>query len=92
MQLNVPDTFYVDENKRWFSKWWPTGIPKNTKFNEKTINVFLDEQVDKYGDRNFLWFLDNWITYKQFQDYVKTLAGALVELGIEKGDVIAPPS
>ena len=89
MQLNVPDPFNVDENKRWFSKWWPTGVPKNTKFKEKTINEFLDEQVDKYGDRNFLWFLDSWTTYKQFQGYVKTLAGALVELGIKTGDVIA---
>ncbi len=82
------DPFYVSENKRWFKKWWPTGVPLNTDFEEKTINELLDKQVDKYKDEKFIWFLNAWITYKQFQNYVKSFATALTNLGIKKGDVI----
>lgn len=82
-------SFYVDENKRWFKKWWPENVPYNTKFEEKSLNEFLDEQIEKYTKDNFIWFLDSWITYKQFQDYVKSFATALVNQGIKKGDVVA---
>lgn len=88
MQAKMQDPFHIDENKRWFKKWWPEGVPYNTTFEEKTINDLLDEQVKKYSDKNFIWFLDTWVTYKQFQDYVKSFAAALHNLGIEKGDVV----
>jgi len=89
MELDISDPFYVDEGKRWFKKWWPEGVPYNTIFEEKTINEILDEQVKKYAEKNFIWFLDTWITYKQFQDYVKSLARSLDNLGIKRGDVVA---
>jgi long-chain acyl-CoA synthetase len=89
MTLKMQKPFHVNENKRWFKKWWPEGVPFNTAFEEKTINDLLDEQVDKYGKNNFIWFLDAWITYKQFQNYVKSIATALTNLGIKKGDVVA---
>ena len=89
MELDISDPFYVDEGKRWFKKWWPKRVPYNNIFEEMTINELLDEQAKKYADHNFIWFLDTWITYKQFQDYVKSLARSLDKLGIEKGDVVA---
>jgi len=88
MTLKMQQPFHVDENKRWFKKWWPIGVPLNTNFEEKTINELLDEQVDKYSKENFIWFLDTWITYKKFQDYVKSLATAFANLGLKKGDVV----
>ena len=89
MVLKMQQPFYVNENKRWFKKWWPEGVPFNTNFEEKTINELLDEQVEKYSKENYIWFLNAWITYKQFQNYVKSFATALNNLGIKKGDVIA---
>ncbi|MFX0106086.1 MAG: AMP-binding protein [Candidatus Hodarchaeota archaeon] len=89
MTLKMQSPFYVDETKRWFQKWWPEGVPFNTKFEEKTINELLDEQVEKYAEENFIWFLDAWITYRKFQGYVKSFATALSNLGIKKGDVVA---
>ncbi|MFX1311956.1 MAG: AMP-binding protein [Promethearchaeota archaeon] len=89
MISNLQDPFYVDENKRWFKKWWPIGVPFNIKFEKRTINDLLDEQVKKYSKKNLIWFSDTWITYQKFQDYVKSFATALAELGIEKGDVVA---
>ena len=89
MELDITDPYNVNENKRWFKKWWPEGVPYNTIFEEKSINELLDEQVTKYSDRNFIWFLDTWITYKKFQEYVKSFATGLIELGVKKGDVVA---
>ena len=89
MALKMQEPFYVNENKRWFKKWWPEGVPFNTIFEEKTLNELLDKQAEKYSKENFIWFLDTWITYKQFQNYVKSFATALANLGIKKGDVIA---
>ncbi len=88
MPLNLNDTFNVDEKKRWFKTWWPKGVPFNTSFAEKTVNELLDEQVNKHAELNFLWFLDTWITYKQFQDYVNRFASGLTNSGIKKGDVV----
>ncbi len=89
MALKMQEPFNVNENKRWFKRWWPKGVPFNTIFEEKTLNELLDEQIEKYSKENFIWFLDTWITYKQFQNYVKSFATALANLGIKKGDVIA---
>ncbi|MFW9969211.1 MAG: AMP-binding protein [Candidatus Odinarchaeota archaeon] len=88
MELKMQKPYYVDERKRWFKTWWPKGVPLNANFEEITINELLDEQVEKYKDEKFIWFLDAWITYKQFQDYVMSFATSLANLGIRKGDVI----
>ncbi|MFX1569909.1 MAG: AMP-binding protein [Promethearchaeota archaeon] len=89
MTLKIQKLYYVNEDKRWFKKWWPEGVPFNSNFEEKTINEVLDKQVEKYGNENFIWFLDTWITYKHFQNYVKSIATSLTNLGIKKGDVVA---
>jgi long-chain acyl-CoA synthetase len=89
MELDISYPYYVNENKRWFKKWWPEGVPFNATFEAKSLNELLDEQAKKYADNNFIWFLDTWITYKQFQNYVRSLATGLRELGITSGDVIA---
>jgi len=89
MPIKKDDKYQVNENKRWFKKWWPENVPKNTTFEEITINEMLDRQVEKYGDQNIMWFLETWMTYKEFQDKVKRLATALHELGVRKGDVVA---
>jgi len=89
MPIKKDDRYQVDENKLWFKKWWPENVPKNTTFEEITINEMLDRQVEKYGDQHVMWFLETWMTYNEFQDKVKRLATALHELGIRKGDVVA---
>ena len=53
MWFNIPiikeDKYQVNENKRWFQKWWPEGVPKNVEFPELTITEFFDEQAKKYA-------------------------------------------
>ena len=89
MPIKEDDKYQVNENKVWFKKWWPEGVPHNTTFEEKTINELFDEQVKKYGNLNAIWFLDTWVSYIELQDYVKSFATALHQLGVRKGDVVA---
>jgi len=89
MPIKKDDTYQVDENKRWFKKWWPENVPKNIKVPEITLSEFLDRQVEKHGDLNYMWFLETWVTYKEFQDYVLRFAKGLSDLGVKKGDVVA---
>ena len=89
MNTNTSKSYQIDESMRWFQKWWPENVPYNAEFEEKSLNELLDTQVEKYPDHNLIWFLDTWVTYKQFQDQVKRLATAFVDLGIKKGDVVA---
>jgi long-chain acyl-CoA synthetase len=89
MPIKKDDDYQVNEDKRWFKKWWPENVPKNINLPEKTINDMLDETVAKYGDQNCLWFLETWMTYNEFQDKVKRFATALHDMGVRKGDVVA---
>jgi len=89
MPIKRDDKYQVNENKRWFQKWWPDNVQKNATYEEKTLSEFLDEQVEKYKDINYIHFLETWVTYGEFQNYVKIMASALHKLGIQKGDVVA---
>lgn len=89
MPVKKKDSYQVSTNKIWFKKWWPKNVPKNVDFPEITVNEMLDEQVEKNPNKNIMWFLETWMTYKEFQDHVKALATAFSNLGIKKGDVVA---
>jgi len=89
LPIKKDDKYQVDENKRWFQKWWPENVPKNTTFEEKTLNEMLDEQVEKYRDQNLIYFLETWMSYGEFQEKVKRVATTFHELGVRKGDVVA---
>jgi len=83
--------FYVDENRPWFKKesGWPDEVPKNIEFPRITLGQMLAETVQKHPDEKAIWFLDTFITYRQLQEYVDSLATSLHHLGFKKGDVIA---
>ena len=89
MPIKREDKYQVNENKRWFQKWWPKDVPKNITLPEMTVNEMLEEQVEKYADHNIMWFLETWMTYREFQDHVNAFATALDNLGIKKGDIVA---
>jgi long-chain acyl-CoA synthetase len=89
LPIKRDDKYQVDENKRWFQKWWPENVPKNVTFEEQTLNEMLDEQVEKYKDNNLIRFLETWMTYREVQDKIMRLATSLHNLGVKKGDVVA---
>ena len=57
-------------------------------FTEDTLGDFLEKQVKKNPDRDFLVYPDRDLrfTYEQFDERVNMLAKGLLSLGIGKGD------
>ena len=52
------------------------------------IGTYLDEKVDRYKERPFLFFYDRLITYEAFGKQVDALAHGLASRGFKKGDFI----
>lgn len=81
--------WHVDEEKAWFQKWWPEEVPKN--INLPLINAweFFERQRQKYGNDAMMWFLETWMKYNEAAKMIESLATALYDLGLRKGDCVA---
>lgn len=57
-------------------------------FTEDTIGEFLEKQVKKYPNKEFIVYPDRDLrfTYKEFNDRVNLLAKGLLAIGLKKGD------
>ncbi len=83
--------FYVDESRPWFKpeSGWPERVPKNPDFPSISLYQMLEESVEKHGDSPLIWFLDTFMTFKEFHRHTLALANGLYKLGVRKGDVVA---
>ncbi|TFF99442.1 MAG: hypothetical protein EU541_04880 [Promethearchaeota archaeon] len=81
--------WHVNEDKAWFKSYWPEEVKKNLDFQELTLSEFFEGQRAKYGDDNMMWFLETWMTYNEAGEYIDSLATALYNLGLRKGDCVA---
>ncbi len=79
----------VNEDKAWFHKWWPEGTPKNHKFEKISLGDFFEKQRKKYANDKMMWFLESWMTYEETGKAIDSLATALHNLDVKKGDVVA---
>jgi len=79
----------VNEKKAWFHKWWPEGVPFNTEFEKVSLGEFFEKQRKKYPNENIMWFLETWMTYDEAGNAIDSIATALHNLGVKKGDVVA---
>lgn len=79
----------VNEEKAWFHKWWPEGTPKNHKFEKISLGDFFEKQRKKYANDKMMWFLESWMTYEETGKAIDSLATALHNLDVKKGDVVA---
>jgi long-chain acyl-CoA synthetase len=52
------------------------------------LGTYLDDAVERYGDRPLFRFHDQTVTYGEFGQRVDRLAAGLRELGFGKGDII----
>jgi len=87
----IKQKFRVSEDRPFYKgEFWPQGVPHQLDYDySMTLNDLLDQAVEKWPDYNVMWFLDTWVTYKQFKDMVDRLATYLFSIGVKKGDVIA---
>ena len=51
-----------------------------------TVTQLLEEHAAQQGDKTFLFFRDEEITYQQLTDRMRALACGLIKIGVEKGD------
>ncbi|MCD8350366.1 MAG: AMP-binding protein, partial [Planctomycetaceae bacterium] len=60
----------------------------DTIFTELTLGDFLERQVERDPDRDFIVYPDRDLrfTYRQFNERVDNLAKGLLEIGIDRGD------
>jgi len=52
------------------------------------LGTYLDQKVEEYGDKPFILFYDQVVTYREFGGRVNTLAHGLKKLGFRRGDFI----
>ena len=79
----------INENKAWFKKWWPEKAPYNYEFEEIPLGDYFERQRKKYSKENFMWFLESFMTYEEAGRAMDSLATALSNLGLKKGDACA---
>lgn len=79
----------VNEDKAWFKKWWPKDAPKNYNFEKISLGEFFERQRKKYANENMMWFLESWMTYEEAGQIIDSVATALHNLGVKKGNVVA---
>ena len=56
---------------------------------KRVIHKLLDQQLDKYGNRTFLYFKESEFGYEDIHQRANQIACGLQRLGIKKGDKIA---
>ncbi len=56
---------------------------------ERVMHAVLERQVEKYGNRTFLYFNDQEFGFKDLDDAASRVASGLQRLGIAKGDKVA---
>ena len=90
-QEELKKIFYLSEDKPWFKKesGWPDEVPKNYDFPLKGMGDLAVEAAEKWPEEKIMWFLDQFMTYKEFINYVNKMATSLSQMGYKKGDVIA---
>ncbi|MFX1275448.1 MAG: long-chain fatty acid--CoA ligase [Promethearchaeota archaeon] len=75
-------------SKHWI-KNYDEGVPAEIDFPEINLYQILDDAVEEFGKRTAIWYYENRISFKKFKEIADRLATALVDLGVQKGDVVA---
>lgn len=88
---NMTIKYPVSEDRPFYTgKFWPKGVPHQLDYDfNLTLGKMLDETASKYPNDPVMWFLDSWVSYKEFQNMVDRFATYLHSIGVKKGDVVA---
>lgn len=87
----IHEKYKVSEDRPFYNgDFWPEGVPHQLDYDySMSLADVLEESAKKYANDNVMWFLDTWVTYKEFKDMVDRLATYLDSIGVKKGDVVA---
>jgi len=67
-------------------KNYDEGVPQHIDYPQKPLFHFLEESAEKYPDKACTIFKGAEVSYKEMDEITDTLAGALADLGVKKGD------
>jgi len=68
---------------------WPKRVPKALVYPQTPLFEFLETSARRYPDRPGIIYYGREITYAEFWDSCRRLAGVLAGMGVKKGDRIA---
>lgn len=72
-------------SRPWLSHY-DKGVPESINYPNAPLYYFLEEAARKYPDRPCTIFKGAVISYKKMNEITDRIAGALISLGVKKGD------
>jgi long-chain acyl-CoA synthetase len=55
----------------------------------KLVHNFLEDSAVRFPDKDALFYLGKWHTYREIDERANALAHLLIRLGVKKGDRVA---
>ncbi len=79
----------TDQNLLPWRAHFDGDAPGSINFVSQPLYAYLDQAAEKFGSHKAIIFENLTLTYKQLKDKAETVAAALKERGLQKGDRIA---
>jgi long-chain acyl-CoA synthetase len=86
---SAPTVVPVLQVERPWHKSWPRGLAREASVQPRPLFSPLIESAKKYGQKTCLRYLGKTLTYSEVDDISSRFAGALMSLGLAKGDRVA---
>jgi len=75
--------------ERPWLKFYDEGVPHTLEYPAITVPDFLRESARRFPSQTAIVFLGTRLTYRRLQEQVDSMAAALAEMGVKKGDRVA---
>lgn len=75
-------------SKPW-TKYYAKGVPDKIEIPDISIPELFDAAVDRFKNKNALIFYGKKIKYKKLKNLIDSLAAALADIGVKKGETVA---
>jgi long-chain acyl-CoA synthetase len=72
-------------DKPWLAHY-DKGVPQSIEYPQAPLFCFLEESAQKYPDRACTIFKGAVVTYREMNAITDSIAAALVDMGVKKGD------
>ena len=76
------------KNKPWLSSW-PNNVPQKLKYPKVPLHEILEKTAKEHPEKVAIAYFEREITYAELDSLSNQFAGALVALGVKKGDKVA---
>ncbi len=74
--------------KVWLNHYEP-GVPHTLDYPELSLYQLFEQSAQTYKEKSAVHFMGKELTYEELQSQAESLASALTEMGVKKGDRVA---